>query len=50
MKHYCANRSETFGSDSESLDHHSVIHVIPTYDFRLEISFEILENAGGSSV
>ena len=30
-----------FGNVSERFGDHSVVYVIPTYDFRLEISFEI---------
>ena len=42
------NFFKTFGNVSETFGDLSVIYVIPAYEFRLEISFEILENANNN--
>ena len=49
-KDYWANFSETFRNISKSFDDRSVIHVILTYDYSLEILSGILESAGKSNV
>ena len=38
--------SEAFCNVSESFGGHSVVYVIPAYDFRLKLLFGILENSG----
>ena len=48
-KDYWASLSEPFGNVLESFGDHSVICVIPTQDFRLEISLQISEYTGNST-
>ena len=48
---YRTNLSETLENVSGSLGYHSVSYVIiPLSDFRLKISFEVLENAGNGNI
>ena len=46
----CENISESFKRISESFAKHSIIYVIPAYDFRLETSFRNIENAGNINI
>ena len=49
-KTYSANFSEVFWNVSGSSGDDSLIYVIPSSDFRLEITHEGLENAGNGNV
>ena len=50
MKDYWAYLSVIIGNVAESFSDHSAIYVISAYDFRLEISFGILQNTDKSNV